>query len=777
MILLAPNGPASAVTVTTLATFNGTNGALPEASLLLASNGWFYGTTRAGGIFGNGTVFAITPSNQVINLVSFDGTNGAQPVASLIQGNDGKFYGTTSAGGPFGFGTVFSLTVSNTLTTIASFSSNNGAAPFGGVVAVPPSDTNFNLSLYGTTSAGGAFGLGTIFTLGVPGGSLVTLTSFAGTNGAKPSGGLTVARGSNNLFYGTTSGGGQFNQGTIFSFRPGATNIGTTLFSFHGTNGVGPQAGLFLGSDGNYYGTTAGGGAYGQGTVFQFNPNGGALTNLASLDGTNGGMPFAAVAQGSDMKLYGTALSGGAFGFGTVFSVSLNGGFSNVYSFPRGKNGAEPLAGLTPGTNGNLYGVTSAGGPRNQGTFYQLSGFPPVLLARPSNLTLPRGATAVFTGSATGSLPLKYQWRYNSITLRDLGRFSGTMTPTLTISNVTTADNGTYTLVVQNSAGIVSNATATLTVVNPPTPPNIRITSPSPNSLLRNPVLFARGTSSDALGVAQVYVQLNGGGWELATPERGWSPWTTTPLMLQPGTNILEAFAVNLAGLFSPTNRVSFILSPGKSALAVQTNGSGSVSPVYSTNQLLDVFGTYAIKSLPARNYVLASWVGMVGDQMIFSNDSPATTFVMQSNLVLQANFVPSPFPNAAYHAIFLNTNNPAPSNSGSLDLALTTSGAFSGSLLQGATRYAMSGRFHLNGSAQTIASHAQKTPLAVALQLNLTTNSTDQLGGTVTHPAWIADVVGDRAAFDGVTKIAGGNGQYTMILPGAVASGVSPAD
>jgi uncharacterized repeat protein (TIGR03803 family) len=138
--------------------------------LLVYDKNKFYGTTFGGGANNNGTVFKITSSGTLSTLYSFcfqpNCADGRNPYAGLIQATDGNFYGTTEQGGVnncaqhYGCGTVFKITPSGTLTTLYSFSNGpGGALPDAGLIQAR--DGNF----YGTTSAGGAHGYGTIFRL------------------------------------------------------------------------------------------------------------------------------------------------------------------------------------------------------------------------------------------------------------------------------------------------------------------------------------------------------------------------------------------------------------------------------------------------------------------------------------------------------------------------------------------------------------------------------------------------------------------------------------
>ena len=206
-------------TVTVPAVFDNTNGAHPSGGLALGKDGNFYGTTTFGGsgirgtFPGYGTVFKMAPDGTLTNIYSFTGFNdGGFPYASLVEGNDGNFYGTTYNGGTNQLGTVFSITPGGQFKALYSFmSSSVGGYPYGSLVQ--GSDGN----LYGTTSIGGGNQFGTIFEI-TTNGNLTRLISFSGTSGpslgANPLGALV--QGTDGNFYGTTSLGGANGLGTIF---------------------------------------------------------------------------------------------------------------------------------------------------------------------------------------------------------------------------------------------------------------------------------------------------------------------------------------------------------------------------------------------------------------------------------------------------------------------------------------------------------------------------------------------------------------------------------
>ena len=172
---------------------------------------------------------------------------------------------------------------------------------------------------------------------------VTTLYSFTGTDGNDPRAGLV--QGSNGNFYGTTYYGGSDNVGTVFSITP--AGVLTTLHSFTGTGTDGKyvNAALVLGSDGNFYGTTNGGGNGGDGTVFSMTPAG-VVTTLYSFSNTDGGIPEGTLVQSSDGNFYGTTSQGGSSNGGTVFSITPVGGLTTVYTFTGiGMDGTYPKPG------------------------------------------------------------------------------------------------------------------------------------------------------------------------------------------------------------------------------------------------------------------------------------------------------------------------------------------------------------------------------------------------------------------------------------------------
>jgi len=369
----APTAQAQSATLTTLHSFTlGSDGGFPAAGLILGNDGsTLYGTTSGGA----GTVFTISPSGTLTTLASFDYTNGSDPISGVIQGSDGALYGTTLYGGIYGYGTVYKVSPNSVLGTVVSFTGypNQGAASYGGLMQ--GSDGNF----YGTTTQGGSGscyinattigGCGSVFRL-TPEGVLTTLHSFAVSDGYGPYAPLIEGRDGN--FYGTTAAGGAGNGGTVFRITPSGTL--TTLHSFTAfstTEGYGSMAPLLEGSDGTLYGTTVSGGSGGGGTVFMLSPAG-TLSTLVSFNYANGAGPHAGLILGSDGNFYGST-EGGAIGtYGTLFELTPSGALTTLHTFDSA-DGSGPVHSLVQGSDGSFYGTTMFGGAAADGTAFKLT--------------------------------------------------------------------------------------------------------------------------------------------------------------------------------------------------------------------------------------------------------------------------------------------------------------------------------------------------------------------------------------------------------------------
>jgi uncharacterized repeat protein (TIGR03803 family) len=342
-------------------------GGWPRAGVIRDSAGNLYGTTYGGGAYNAGTVFVLSPTGVETVLYTFQGgTDAGWPYGGVIRDSAGNLYGTTVAGGAYGRGTVFMLSPTGVETVLYSFQGSwDGVQPQAGVIR----DSAGNL--YGTTSYGGAYSSrGTVFMLSTTGVKTVLHSFQPGGDGFKPCAG--VIRDSAGNLYGTTTGGGHEN-GTVFKLSP--TGSEKVLHKFKGgTDGANPAfSGVIRDSAGNLYGTTSVGGATNTGTVFVLSPTGLETVLYSFQGGTDGANPQAGVIRDSAGNLYGTTMSGGAYGNGTVFQVSPTGVETVLYSFQGGTDGANPQAGVIRDSAGNLYGTTYVGGANNAGTVFVLS--------------------------------------------------------------------------------------------------------------------------------------------------------------------------------------------------------------------------------------------------------------------------------------------------------------------------------------------------------------------------------------------------------------------
>ena len=232
-------------------------------------------------------------------------------------------------------------------------------------------------NLYGTTQGGGTSNKGAVFKLAKDGSSYGVVFSL--TNAAFPAGG--VVEGGDGALYGTTTGGGSNTVGAVFRVTKDGGTFGVLHdFLTNGVDGKSPAAGLLMGQDGLLYGTTLAGGTSNRGTIFKINSDGTGYTTLYSFTGSSNGdgdSPVAAVSQGVDGLLYGTTRAGGSNNLGTVFKLNTNGGaFAVLHHFRGGINGdgSQPLGNVVQGSDGLLYGTTSFGNTvSNRGTLFRLS--------------------------------------------------------------------------------------------------------------------------------------------------------------------------------------------------------------------------------------------------------------------------------------------------------------------------------------------------------------------------------------------------------------------
>jgi uncharacterized repeat protein (TIGR03803 family) len=337
----------------------------PNGSLVQTSDGWFYGTTGAGGQSDQGVLFRVKADGTYERVLSFndpDQVGPLLPVAGLIHASDGLLYGTSAGGGEFFvWGTVYSFDpVTHAIVVLHSFGSNeDGIRPYAPLIQA--NDGNF----YGTTYMGGKFNGGIVFKVS-PTGEYATLHSFP--NGATPLGALVQGR--DGFLYGSTSAGGAFGLGTIF--RMSLNGKTKTLHTFDGQAGDGcmPTSELVEDAKGYFWGTAMCG-TKTSGQVFKINAKGKFIV-VHNFRPTEGGGTGNGLILADDGAFYGTWYGTNSGAGGTVFKTLPNGKTTILHTFePNEGEGASPVGKLTVGQDGLLYGVTISG-YGNLGTIYSL---------------------------------------------------------------------------------------------------------------------------------------------------------------------------------------------------------------------------------------------------------------------------------------------------------------------------------------------------------------------------------------------------------------------
>lgn len=349
------------------------DGQTPNGDLIVDANGVYYGTTALGGVItadcskGCGTVYKVVDGEESV-IYSFTGlSDGAVPTDGLYLDAEGSLYGVTTSGGDTNMGTVFRITPDGSKSTLHSFAggSSDGAEPNGDLI--PDAEGN----LYGTTYYGGSdncdgLGCGTVFKV-TPDGQESIVHAFLGSEGTEgkfPDAGLIADADGN--FLGTTYGGGGHQSycghdgcGTIFKVTPDGQE--TVIHIFEGSRSAGHTRGrLVVDGAGNFYGTARSGGTYTLGTLWKVSPDG-TETVLHSFGGrSDGKAPNGDLIIDSLGNLYGTTYYDGDNLNGVVFQFTPEGQFFTLYDFPdvTYNYSSAPYGRLLIDRQGNLLGTT-----------------------------------------------------------------------------------------------------------------------------------------------------------------------------------------------------------------------------------------------------------------------------------------------------------------------------------------------------------------------------------------------------------------------------------
>jgi uncharacterized repeat protein (TIGR03803 family) len=359
---LVASQPAQAQTFTVLVSFSGLDGEFPNGGLLLDRAGNLYGVTNGKD---NGTVYKVSKSGKLTTLHSFDGTDGEDPQNAPVMDVEGNLYGTTKIGGSYNQGLLYKLSKTGKETVLYTFTGGaDGGYPIAGVTM----DAEGNL--FGTTDTGGTSSQhGVVYKLNKTGKEIV-LHRFTGDDGENPFSGVILDAEGN--LYGTTYGGGlpacqEGGCGVVFKMDKSGKE--TVLHRFAaGKDGDQPIGTPVMDKTGNLYGTTTGGGPLNTGTVYKVSKTGKETVLYTFMGGSDGYYPDAGVVMDAEGNLYGTTDYGGSNDLGVVYKVSKAGEETVLYTFTGGADGGIP-GGVVMDAEGNLYGTAFAGGNLSCGEY------------------------------------------------------------------------------------------------------------------------------------------------------------------------------------------------------------------------------------------------------------------------------------------------------------------------------------------------------------------------------------------------------------------------
>jgi uncharacterized repeat protein (TIGR03803 family) len=375
-------------TLTTVLEFTGATGSFrgqyPHNALTPDGTGYLWGVTKGGGTSSEGTLFKVRLSDGAFTSVfSFTGgAGGSEPESIMRSGN--YIWGVTFRGGTSGnYGTVFKYhRTFNLFTTVVRFTNASGSAL--GAYPSAPLYSDGAGNLYGVTAGGGTGYQGTIFRIAESSGTFTTLVDFysPGNEGATPSTGLV--KDSAGYLWGMGQNS-DFGHGVIFKYHPTTADFQTVAImhdTMPGLKGPGVNSVIRI-ANGDWWGTTSRGGDYEQGTVFKMNPTTGFAETLVEFTGflgtIRGGKPMSALCEDGLGYVWGTTPHYGAtHDHGTLFKINVaTGQFTTVLSFTNTTTGSargkEPVGALVRDNLGYLWGITRFGGASSVGTIYMVN--------------------------------------------------------------------------------------------------------------------------------------------------------------------------------------------------------------------------------------------------------------------------------------------------------------------------------------------------------------------------------------------------------------------
>jgi len=319
--------------------FNPSISKAPLGNLCLANNGNFYGITGLNQFNHDCFCYKYNPVTGVYtNIHDFfsDAVHGRNARSGLLKATNDTLYGLCANGGIHNAGVIYYIDpTTDTYNNIYDFDSINGANAFGSLIQAS------NGKFYGITSGGGDNNEGVIFSYNSSTNSYQKLYDFATTIGSNAFYG-SLLQANNGVLYGLTQYGGVYNNGELFSFDI-VTNTYNDLVDFDFTNGANPRSSVIQATDGNLYGMTYTGGTDSLGVIFRYDINTNTYSKLLDFTGINGGNPTRKLTQTNNGKLVGTTIFGGINNEGVAFSFDItNNTYNKLLDFNDTINGSYP---------------------------------------------------------------------------------------------------------------------------------------------------------------------------------------------------------------------------------------------------------------------------------------------------------------------------------------------------------------------------------------------------------------------------------------------------
>ena len=459
------------------------------------------------------------------------------------------------------------------------------------------------------------------------------------------------------------------------------------------------------------------------------------------------------------MAIFDVVAAGGNLGYRWKRGTNLNDGGTIFGAMTSSLTLSNVLA-RDAATNYSVL-ITNAAGSSSSVLVKLVVISPPEITKQPTNQLVLYNSNAVFRVTATGTAPMTYQWRKGNDDLTNIaGKIAGATTTNLTILSANYSDAGSYSVFISNVLSTATSSSVLLKIV-----PGVNIVSPVAGASFNSPLVTVTGTASDngggGGGLTQVLYQLNGSSFFPAT---GTTNWVTT-ISLQTGTNILGVKSVNAAGNESALSTRSYFLNV-YSKITLITNGLGRITGVTNQQNLL-IGRNYSVTATPGTGQLLSNWTGH-----ITSSNSPLV-FMMQTNMVLAANFVPNPFltHGGIYNGLYYEANEINHARSGFFTFNVTSAGIYSGSFYLVGTNRGFSGKLAIGGEGHFVYTGVPSVTLDFALDFS--TNDTEEVHGQVAGDGWVAPLLGDRAKFIYSPRAQATN--YTVSFQGTSDGSLSP--